>query len=378
MKKLSLFLLLFLIGITSCEKSESKLGEISDPNLPSPRAVSTKTVRFVYFIPSGASYNQAAFDAIREAALTVQAWYAEHLNGRLLRYNNPIVEVMYGERTTSWYETTVNEGNPAYYTLENTWDEVARRLGIGDFNPDYKTVIYTSAAGSGAANYNGTVLPKADLEGIMGIGNGDGLGIRRWWLGLAHELGHTFGLPDTQDANSIMGSGGFFKWPNSTLTTSETNSMLNSGFLNSTGSFPFNSTVNYKITNFGSGLQAAVEGASTNFGAKIVQWSANTGTNQRFKMSRVGKNRYRIVGQQSGNAWDVTGGSTADNANIIQWDNSESENRTFNLVKHRGRWMIFSANSLKAVAPLNESNALGTNLIQTTSRIRNSQMWTIN
>ncbi len=382
MKKLSLFFFLIIFGFISCNKEEASRPEESTQigsNDPEKRVVYDKSVRFIYFIPRGTAYDPAREEAIKQAALTVQAWYAEHFGGRTFRLNSPIVERFDGNNTESWYETNpIGNDNSTFWTLRNTWREVSERWKIGDLNPNYKTVIYTSSRGGTAAVSGAAIMPREEMDGVRDIIDAGGIGIRNAFMALAHEIGHTFILDDTGDANSIMGDPGYFTWPNANFTSFEYNKINNSGFINTNYPLPFNSTTNYKITNLASGLQVAIAGNSLANGANLVTYTANTGLNQRFRMIRVGNNRYRIVGVSSNKAWDIFGGYTDDDTEVIQWDNSQSENRTFNLVKYKGRWMLYSANSHKAVVPFQESNAIENKLVQANGRLRNSYMWTIN
>jgi hypothetical protein len=67
------------------------------------------------------------------------------------------------------------------------------------------------------------LLPEHDVEGAAGR-NGD---MNRWHGGMAHELGHAFGLPDSTSTDGTPMSASFYEYPNCHLTQAQIDGMLN-------------------------------------------------------------------------------------------------------------------------------------------------------
>jgi hypothetical protein len=62
-----------------------------------------------------------------------------------------------------------------------------------------------------------------------------------------------------------------------------------------------------------------VPSASPDRGTQIVQWSANGGLNQQWRLEPLAPDIYRIVSASSGLVLDVAEGSGANGARVIQW-----------------------------------------------------------
>ncbi|WP_030231131.1 RICIN domain-containing protein [Streptomyces sp. NRRL S-350] len=75
----------------------------------------------------------------------------------------------------------------------------------------------------------------------------------------------------------------------------------------------------HTLRNAGSGLLADVTGASTDTGAKIVQWQSNGGGNQQWTLHRVADNLFTLTSVRSGLCLDVPDWSTAGGLQLQQW-----------------------------------------------------------
>jgi len=76
-----------------------------------------------------------------------------------------------------------------------------------------------------------------------------------------------------------------------------------------------------------------IESRSTANGANILLWDYQSGTNQQFRFVAQGGNKYQIVNRNSGLCIDVAGISIADGANIMQWQCvAGNNNQVFELI----------------------------------------------
>ncbi|WP_214417035.1 ThuA domain-containing protein [Sphaerisporangium fuscum] len=75
----------------------------------------------------------------------------------------------------------------------------------------------------------------------------------------------------------------------------------------------------YTLTAAHSGKLADVRAQSTADGAAVVQWPANSGTNQQWKATDAGNGTFTLTAVHSGKCLDVNGASTADGALVQQW-----------------------------------------------------------
>jgi beta-galactosidase len=67
-----------------------------------------------------------------------------------------------------------------------------------------------------------------------------------------------------------------------------------------------------------------VEGASDADGARIIQWSANGGTNQQWRLTPVDSGYVKIVSVHTGKLIGVAGDSTGDSAVLVQQSDTGS------------------------------------------------------
>jgi hypothetical protein len=180
-----------------------------------------KSVRFVYLVSSDRAYNAEYATAIATAAQDVQAWYKKQLNGITFKLNSPVVEVAYSNKNTAYFNGKNKESGGFFDVLA----EVNRLLGARQLDPNYIWVIYSDAPDhSGMGGGGVCIMPENDLQGLIGKST-KYPDIKRWYGGLGHEIGHAFGLPhpsDTQkDADAIMWTGMYFKYPDQCYLTAE-------------------------------------------------------------------------------------------------------------------------------------------------------------
>jgi hypothetical protein len=189
-----------------------------------------KSVRFVYLVSSDRAENPAYTAAIQMAALNIQTWYKKQL-GTTFLINNPVVEIAYSNKNATWFYANPNGNNPDNWGYNNTYDEVHRLLNTQFNDPDFIWVIYSDGPGNSGRGGSGVcIMPEDDLLGLTGQ-HPEQKEINRWIAGLGHEIGHAFGLShpaDTKkDADAIMWTGIYGKYPDQCYLTTQDKDILN-------------------------------------------------------------------------------------------------------------------------------------------------------
>ena len=199
------------------------------------KAADTKTpslhrVRVIYLVSHDREENTEYTAAIEHAIKNLQDWYGHQLGGRTFRLNDPVVEVVKSNRGADWFYGNPNGDHQDNWGFNNTLDEARRLCGAKHNDPNFVWVIYSDGPGNKGRGGSGvTCLPEDDLLGLIGKHptQRDKL---RWIAGLGHELGHAFGLPhpsDTKkDADAIMWTGIYGKYPDRTYLTDEDKRIL--------------------------------------------------------------------------------------------------------------------------------------------------------
>ena len=209
---------------------------IKPPPSPDP------TVRVIYAIPTDRKRNPSYISVVRDAIHHVQVWYAAQLNGYTFSLYDPIPEVC----------TLPHPGD--YYAREGGWDRVIRDLQdcvpVEHSSPYYVWAIYPDVPAHyeetelGAGGGGVTILHRDDLDGLVipethEAGGSPPRGSHGWIGGLAHELGHAFGLPHPPgcdegwngcDADALMWAGYAYDYPDTYLTEADKLTLLGSPF----------------------------------------------------------------------------------------------------------------------------------------------------
>lgn len=188
------------------------------------------SVRFVYLVSADRTENIAYTDGIKMAALSIQAWYKKQM-GSTFKLNSPLVEIAKSDKNATWFYANPNGENKDNWGYNNTYDEVHRLLKVQFFDPKYMWVIYSDGPGnSGRGGSSVCIMPEDDLLGLIGA-HPEQKDINRWIAGLGHELGHALGLhhpKDTKkDADAIMWTGIYGKYPDQCYLTDEDKDILN-------------------------------------------------------------------------------------------------------------------------------------------------------
>ncbi|MGI9080276.1 MAG: RICIN domain-containing protein [Acidimicrobiales bacterium] len=90
-----------------------------------------------------------------------------------------------------------------------------------------------------------------------------------------------------------------------------------------------------------SGKALDVAGAATNDGARVIQWSANGGNNQRWAPEAVGDGTFVFVCRNSDKVLDVAGASKLNGAPVIQWQRNGGANQHWRLYPFGSSYSVF-------------------------------------
>ena len=161
-----------------------------------PSASASPTVSVVYFYPNdqGASMAVPEVNAIMA---DVQGWYADQ-------------GVNFGVSEAEFIE---GQGDTAYYQ-QNIWGNVLRELGYYCGTGVHVIIVHPSIGFTGGGSCDGgTAMIEEDI--FAGEENRPFNGV------VAHELGHAFGLPHSEDCGSVMHAVCWIYYPDIGLTDAE-------------------------------------------------------------------------------------------------------------------------------------------------------------
>ncbi len=132
----------------------------------------------------------------------------------------------------------------------------------------------------------------------------------------------------------------------------------------------------YKLINKNSGKALDVSQGSQADGGDVIQWTQNSGNNQKWVITDVGSGQYRLVCVNSNKALDVYQASTADGANVVQWTYSGSGNQKWTITDAGGGYYkVINVNSGKALDVYQASTEDGGDVVQWTYSGSANQLW---
>ncbi|BAV07471.1 Ricin-type beta-trefoil lectin domain-like [Filimonas lacunae] len=132
------------------------------------------------------------------------------------------------------------------------------------------------------------------------------------------------------------------------------------------------------IVNRKSGKPLDVSGQSTANGAKVLQWSGNGGTNQRWTLTQLTGGYYSIVGVQSSKALEIASALTTNNANTDIWTYSSGTHQQWQFTSlGNGYYRIINRNSGKDLTVAGQSVNDGDSIQQYDYLGVESQQWAL-
>ncbi len=169
--------------------------------------VSSKVLRFVYFVEAGETMRPEVREAIEDHAVDLQRYWYQQFGGTF-QLADPVVTVIEGDNDAAWYDTTPDgiHDDPRWYRLGNISTEVRSKLGT----VDTRFVTYpatTVAEPRVGVNFGGAWMDGDDALCILGetasFPYPDGNDAH--CLGhVAHELGHVYGLAHVGPLDDCM------------------------------------------------------------------------------------------------------------------------------------------------------------------------------
>ena len=210
--------------------TEKRLQALPPPSpVPSATSMPTATptpipsVRVIYGIPEDTSYEYRYEQAIRDAVRGVQRWYGDQLSGHTFTVSGSLPQICIIKEQASHFHgidgwqrvvDSVQHCDPVEAYSE--WITWVIYVDV-DVPCENEAAFELGAGGSGIA-----ILHGFDIQGLVhvkeyaGCNSWPSFSYGRWEGGLAHELGHAFGLshppgcnasPETCEDKSLMWSG---------------------------------------------------------------------------------------------------------------------------------------------------------------------------
>lgn len=248
-----------------------------------------KKVRVIYLVSADREVNSEYARAVEMAIRDIQTWYARQLNGLTFRLHEPVVEILKSDKNASWFYGNPRKSQKDNWGYDNAFDEVKRLAGARHNDPDYVWVIYSDGPGNKGRGGSGVcIMPEDDLLGLIGQ-HPEQKEINRWIAGLGHELGHAFGLPhpkDTKkDADAIMWSGIYGKYPDKTYLTQQDKEILrkNPFFYDKAGTPVTGNMTEIAQYVYGNGSFKRLRNDKT----KAISWEESTSAGNLFRFSET-------------------------------------------------------------------------------------------
>ncbi|WP_245984416.1 MGH1-like glycoside hydrolase domain-containing protein [Streptomyces tateyamensis] len=131
-----------------------------------------------------------------------------------------------------------------------------------------------------------------------------------------------------------------------------------------------------RLVNRNSGLPLGVSGASTGFGAAVVQQAAGSGLDQQWQLEPAGSGYYKIMNRNSGLVLGVSGASTAAGAAALQWGDNLTPDHLWSLVDAGGGYSkLVNKNSGLLLGIQNAATAAGAAALQWNDNGTPDHLW---
>ncbi|MDX2546364.1 RICIN domain-containing protein [Streptomyces sp. WI04-05B] len=144
-----------------------------------------------------------------------------------------------------------------------------------------------------------------------------------------------------------------------------------------TGTQNVSPSTNYTIKNVNSGQLADVYQASTADSASVVQWPANSGTNQQWNIVQVSGQVYKIVNRNSGKALDINAATHYSGTNLQQYSYNGGNNQLWYFEPTSGGYLIRNFETKQVLEVGAGSTANGAAIDQWMALNQSNQAWTI-
>ncbi|MFD5593156.1 RICIN domain-containing protein [Streptomyces griseorubiginosus] len=144
-----------------------------------------------------------------------------------------------------------------------------------------------------------------------------------------------------------------------------------------TGTPNVNPSTYYTIKNVNSGQLMDVYQASTADGGSVVQWPANSGTNQQWNIVQVSGQLYKIVNRNSGKALDINGATHYRGTNLQQYAYNGGNNQLWYFEPTSGGYVIRNYETKQVLEVSAGSTANGAAIDQWMALNQSNQAWTI-
>lgn len=187
-------------------------------------------VHFVYFVESDATFSESLRADIEEQAFNFQKYWFEQL-GVTFYLNQPVVDVVMADHDADWYLTTpdgIHGTDERWFRLGNVKNEVYRKLGIDNFDPNHRAVNYPSSRHDGrvGANFGTAWMDGDDLTCLANNGFNypyEDNNSAHCTGHVAHEFGHVLGLAHEGPNDDCMQFGFYTDDPNDLCSFSAAN-----------------------------------------------------------------------------------------------------------------------------------------------------------
>ncbi|WP_430379733.1 RICIN domain-containing protein [Streptomyces sp. B1-3] len=144
-----------------------------------------------------------------------------------------------------------------------------------------------------------------------------------------------------------------------------------------TGTPNVNPSTYYTIKNVNSGQLMDVYQASTADGGSVVQWPANSGTNQQWNIVQVSGQLYKIVNRNSGKALDINASNHYKGTNLQQYTYNGGNNQLWYFEPTSGGYLIRNFETGQVLEVGAASTANGAAIDQWMALNQSNQAWTI-
>lgn len=120
----------------------------------------------------------------------------------------------------------------------------------------------------------------------------------------------------------------------------------------------------------------SVDSASTYNGARMLQWTCGSQTNQQWNLTATDHGYYRVLAVNSGRCLSVSDSSTSNGSTIVQWDCGTRDNQQWRLVQRDdGYFSLVARHSGKCLSLAGDKTQNGATAVQWECGSQHEQHW---